>query len=110
MQDGAPAHRARDVRNYLNNVFGRQWIGLGSQTQEWPPRSPDLTLLDFFLWGYVKEKVYKTEPTTIENMQQRIRNVFRSITPTVLNRVRNNFQNRLRLCIQQGGRVFEHLQ
>jgi hypothetical protein len=110
MQDGAPAHRARDVKDYLNNVFGRQWIGLGSQTQEWPPRSPDLTLLDFFLWGYVKEKVYKTEPTTIENMQQRIRNVFRSITPTVLNRVRNNFHNRLRLCIQQGGRVFEHLQ
>ncbi|EFN74672.1 hypothetical protein EAG_13560, partial [Camponotus floridanus] len=52
---------------------------------------------DFFLWGYVKEKVYKTEPTTIENMQQRIRNVFRCITPTVLNRVRNNFHKRLRL-------------
>ncbi|EFN86004.1 hypothetical protein EAI_00037, partial [Harpegnathos saltator] len=29
MQDGAPAHRTRNVRNYLNNVFGNQWIGLG---------------------------------------------------------------------------------
>ncbi|KYQ46971.1 hypothetical protein ALC60_14013, partial [Trachymyrmex zeteki] len=62
-----------------------------------------------FVWGYVKEKVYETETTSIENMQ-RIRNVFRSITPTVLNRVRNNFYKRLRLCIQQGGCVFEHLQ
>ncbi|KYN37524.1 hypothetical protein ALC56_08125, partial [Trachymyrmex septentrionalis] len=32
---------------------------------------------------------------------QRIRNVFRSITSTVLNRVRNSFHKRLRLCIQQ---------
>ena len=24
----------------------------------WPPRSPDLTPMDFFLWGYLKAKVY----------------------------------------------------
>ena len=27
----------------------------------WPAKSPDLTPLDFFLWGCTKEKVYKTE-------------------------------------------------
>ncbi|EFN77080.1 hypothetical protein EAI_00002, partial [Harpegnathos saltator] len=63
------------------------WIGLGSQTHEWPLGSPDMTPLDFFLWGYVKEKVYETEPTTIEDMQQCIRNVFRSIISTMLERV-----------------------
>jgi hypothetical protein len=26
----------------------------------WPPRSPDITLLDFFLWGYVKSNVFQT--------------------------------------------------
>ena len=24
----------------------------------WPPRSPDATPCDFFLWGYVKDQVY----------------------------------------------------
>lgn len=25
----------------------------------WPPRSQDLISLDFFLWGFVKNQVYK---------------------------------------------------
>ena len=35
------------------------WIGKGGPVA-WPPRSPDLTLLDFFLWGHIKSLVYKT--------------------------------------------------
>ena len=49
-QDGAPAHFALDVREYLNNIFPNGWIGRGGPVQ-WPPRSPDLTPMDFFIWG-----------------------------------------------------------
>lgn len=45
--DGAPAHYSRQVRDYLNNVFPDKWIGRNGPVQ-WPPRSPDLTSLDFF--------------------------------------------------------------
>ncbi|KAG5892168.1 hypothetical protein JTB14_026406 [Gonioctena quinquepunctata] len=45
-QDGAPPHYARDVREFLNNCFPRRWIGRRGPI-EWPPRSPDLTPLDF---------------------------------------------------------------
>ena len=48
--DGAPAHFALDVREYLDNVFPNRWIGRGGPVQ-WPPRSPDLTPMDFFIWG-----------------------------------------------------------
>ena len=48
--DGAPAHFALDVREYLNNVFPNRWIGRGGPVQ-WPPRSPDLTHMDFFICG-----------------------------------------------------------
>jgi len=48
-QDGAPAHKARIVKTYLSRRFPNQWIGLGSKIDEFPPRLPDLTLLDFFL-------------------------------------------------------------
>jgi Transposase. len=46
-QDGAPPHYGVQVREYLNNTFTGRWIGRRG-TIEWPPRSPDLTPLDFF--------------------------------------------------------------
>jgi hypothetical protein len=45
--DGAPAHHAAPVRNWLNEHFDERWIGRGEPFR-WPPRSPDLTPLDFF--------------------------------------------------------------
>jgi SOS response regulatory protein OraA/RecX len=46
--DGAPAHYSENVRRYLTNEFGNRWIGRGGPAS-WPPRSPDLTCMDFFL-------------------------------------------------------------
>lgn len=37
-------------------MFPGKWIGTHSSIP-WPPRSPDLTCLDYFLWGYLKNKV-----------------------------------------------------
>lgn len=50
-QDGAPPHYAIEVRAYLNTVFPGRWIGRRGAI-EWPARSPDMTPLDYFLWGY----------------------------------------------------------
>lgn len=71
-QDGAPAHFHRAVRDFLHDRFGNHWIGRGGPIA-WPARSPDLTPLDFFLWGYVKQEVYKERTTTVEDMKERIR-------------------------------------
>ena len=54
--DGAPSHYTRHVMQHLNDTFLNRWIGRGS-TINWPPRSPDLTRLDF-LWGLMKSEVY----------------------------------------------------
>lgn len=48
--DGAPAHFQLDVRNFLNRTFPNRWIGRRGPCS-WPPRSPDLTLMDFFYGG-----------------------------------------------------------
>ena len=39
----------------MNAIFDEKWIGRGGPVA-WPPRSPDLTPPDYFLWGFVKEK------------------------------------------------------
>lgn len=46
-QDGAPPHYGVEVRHYLDEIFPNKWIGRRGAI-EWPPRSPDLTPLDFF--------------------------------------------------------------
>ncbi|PNF39058.1 hypothetical protein B7P43_G04850, partial [Cryptotermes secundus] len=53
-QDGTPPHYLGEVRLYLNTRFSGRWIGRAAPTA-WPPRSPDLTPLDFFLWGFVED-------------------------------------------------------
>lgn len=106
--DGAPAHFEVNVRNELDRQYPNRWIGRGGP-HNWPARSPDLTSPDFFLWGYIKNIVYDTPPTTPDDMRERIRNAFRSITPYILRRVNQSFQDRIRLCIETDGHHFEHL-
>lgn len=35
-----------------------------------PARSPDIAVQDYFLWGYVKNKVYETRTANIANIKQ----------------------------------------
>jgi hypothetical protein len=38
----------------------------------WPALSPDFAVTDYFLWGYVKSKVYETRPANIADLKRRI--------------------------------------
>ena len=67
-QDGAPAHDSNAVRNYLNERYPNRWIGLKSPVRKWPARSPDHTILDFYLWGRVKYLVYQQVKETFVNL------------------------------------------
>jgi hypothetical protein len=73
-------------------------------TIEWPARSPDLNTCDFFLWGYLESKVYEKKPRTTEDLKQNIREEVAAIVPTMLQRVMQNFQKRLRERVDNNGR------
>ena len=57
--DGTPPHYTRHVRDYLNESIPNRWLGRGGHVA-WAPRSPDLTPLDYYLWGHMKTLVYET--------------------------------------------------
>ncbi|GFV25129.1 uncharacterized protein TNCV_591951 [Trichonephila clavipes] len=57
-QDGATCHTARATIDLLKDTFDDPLIS----PVNWPPRSCDLTPLDYFLWGYVKSLVYADKP------------------------------------------------
>lgn len=108
--DGAPAHFSIDVRNYLNITFGARWIGRGGPIP-WPPRSSDLSNLDYFLWGHLKHLVYETPVDSDEDLVARISVAAAGVreTPGIFERVRQSLHRRCQACIASGGRNFEHL-
>ncbi|GFX37976.1 hypothetical protein TNCV_3835771 [Trichonephila clavipes] len=63
-QDGATCHTARATIDLLKDTFGDRLISRFGPVN-WPPRSCDLTPLDYFLWGYVKSLVYADKPQTV---------------------------------------------
>jgi len=82
-QDGAPPHWGSDVHRFLDATFPNRWIGRDGPTP-WPPRSPDITPLHFFLCGYVKDKVFSTPVPDITNLKARITDAFATITEDLL--------------------------
>jgi len=67
----------------LDATFPKRWFGRDGPTP-WPPLSPDITPLDFFLWGYVKDKVFSTPVPDITNLKARIIDALATITEHML--------------------------
>ena len=104
-QDGAPAHFSLQVRHFLEATFPDRVIGRGCSIQ-WPPRSCDLTPMDFFLWGYIKDRVYKQKCHTLDQLRGRIRRAMRSISPDLCMRTCESVGRRLAECnALAGGQV-----
>jgi len=102
-QDGATCHTANDTMELLHEMFGNNIISRRA-TLAWPPRSPDLTAPDYFLWGYLKERVYTNKPETLEDLKENIRREIHAINPATLRSVMNNALVRARACIAVEGR------
>ncbi|KAJ4434519.1 hypothetical protein ANN_23081 [Periplaneta americana] len=101
-QDGATSHTARSSMNTLRAAFpGRLISRLGDI--QWPSVSPDLTAPDFFLWGYLKSKVYGRILHDIEDLKTAIREEIADVTPETLRRVMAGVQGRLQQCIDANG-------
>ncbi|GFW53884.1 putative transposase [Trichonephila clavipes] len=93
-QDGATCHTARATIDLLKDTFGDRLISRFGPVN-WPPRSCDLTPLDYFLWGYVKSLVYADKPQTLDHLEDNIRRVIADIRPQMLEKVIENWTSRL---------------
>ncbi|KAJ4434862.1 hypothetical protein ANN_23433 [Periplaneta americana] len=99
--------KGREHENKYISIRNR-WIGRGGPVA-WPPRSPDLTCLDFFLWGHMKQLVYETVVETEEDLAARITVAADAIAdmPGIFERTRQSMVRRCTACIQANGRAFE---
>ncbi|GFV62755.1 DUF4817 domain-containing protein [Trichonephila clavipes] len=93
-QDGATCHTARATIDLLKDTFGDRLISRFGPVN-WPPRSYDLTPLDYFLRSYVKSLVYADKPQTLDHLEDNIRRVIADIRPQMLEKVIENWTSRL---------------
>jgi len=76
----------------------------------WSPRSPDMTPCDFFLWRYIKERVYVPPlPTDLDELKKRITAAVKSVTEDTLRRVWDEFSYRVDDVRAAGRGHIEHL-
>ena len=101
-QDGAPPYWALRVRRSLDMRFPGQWIGRGGPIP-WPARSPDVTPLDFFFWGYVKDLVFQTPVADIDDLTTRIREVIATVNVNMLANTWNKTQEKTGVSARQRG-------
>lgn len=101
-QDGATAHTAENSMTVLRRMFPGHIISRRGDIP-WPPRSPDLTVCDYFLWGYLKSKVYVNRPQTTDDLKIAIAQEIANIDGEMLERATRNFRERLEECIQRDG-------
>lgn len=101
-QDGAPAHKANIVQEWLKDKFKNRFIS----KSQWPPRSPDLNPCDFFLWGYLKDLVYNPIPRNLDELKANIETAIKNIKKETLEKVAKDFEKRcISLISAKGGHI-----
>jgi len=106
MHFGAPPHFALGVRTWLNQKFPGRWLGRRGP-HELPAGSPDLTPCDFFLWGLAKEEVYRAKSHTLEQLEDRIRQVIINVPHDFLQKTVDSIPGRLRKLMDTAGPYVE---
>ena len=96
------------VFNFLETPFSGKVVSKKGDVV-WPPRSPDLAAPDFWLWGYLKDQVYRSPVHSLRQLKQRIREEVGSIPSSMVKQALNNLPHRLRACCHQRGGHFEQV-
>jgi len=107
-QDGAPPHIFTPVKNLLREFFGDRIISRHFPNL-WPPRSPDLNPLDYWLWGYLGQRVFQRGPKSILQLKDAIREEISALISDQLRDAVESFSGRVAAVIENDGAHIEHL-
>ena len=95
-QAGVRTHTTPEVLEFLHSKFLIRIVTncFPQQFQcgfSWPLCSPELNPCDYFLWGYLKDKVFSSSPRTLRELKERIKESCVQVTRGMLTRVVQNF-------------------
>ena len=101
-QAGAMCHTAKATLDVLRPVFEDRIISRRAAVV-WKPRSCNLTPLNYYLWGAVKDKCYADKSETIDALKDNIREVIGVIQLHTIGNVLKNFAERIGYCLVSRG-------
>jgi hypothetical protein len=95
--DGSGVHRADIVHDYVYKNM--------PQTLNWPGYSPDLSPIEN-IWAWLKAKVNKEAPKTINSLKSCIKKYWRQVTPEFLAPYIDSMPERMNMVIEnEGGKI-----
>jgi inhibitor of nuclear factor kappa-B kinase subunit alpha len=104
-QDGAPSHTANVVQNWC-----RANLSDFLAKDEWPPSSPDLNPLDYFVWSYMLSKINEHKVSTLAQFKTVILRVWDEMSMEVVRAACDGFEKRLKLVKKvKGGVIPKHM-
>jgi inhibitor of nuclear factor kappa-B kinase subunit alpha len=103
-QDSAPAHRARETIELLQRETP-DFI----TPDLWPPNSPDLSPVDYRIWGILQERVYRKSVKDVDELKLRLIEAWSGIQQSVIDHAIDQWRVRLNACVKAKGKHFEHM-
>ena len=100
--DGTTCHTAKAALDVLRPVFEDNITSRRADVV-WPPRSCDLTPLNYYLWSAVKYKYYSDKPETIDALKDNIHEVIGEIQLHTIDNVLKNWTDRVGYCVASQG-------
>ena len=99
----APAHQAGDTLEFLSRNTPDFISPL-----PWPPNSPDLTPVDYEVWGVLQQCVYRSRICDVDHLKQRLIEECRCFDQNIIDRAVRQWHVRLRTCVHANSGHFEH--
>jgi len=90
-QHGATSRTSHVSMAEIQSFLGDRVVSKGL----WPPRSPP----DYFLWRYLKGRVYQNKPRTTDALKANIAEEIQAVTADVLANTFQNMARRFQFCL-----------
>ncbi|GFX88480.1 uncharacterized protein TNCV_2279481 [Trichonephila clavipes] len=109
MQDGALPQIGLCVQQFLRQHFTNDRVNSRAFPTAWPPRTPDLNPCDFWMWGYLKNLVYRGRLITLADLKDSITLHVRSISVDQLRSAVEQTLHRLQILhLEEGNHIEQH--
>ena len=101
-QDSVPAHKTKETQAWLQKEC-YDFVPFS----HWPASSPDLNLLNYFVWSYVENITNMTSHNTKASLIASIRWVFTELLPALVEKACSQFWIRIEAVIDPEGSYIE---
>ena len=98
-QDSAPAHKSKETQAWIQKEC--------YDFVPWPPSSPDLNPLDYFIWSYVENITNMTSHNTKASLIAAIHQVFAELPPGLVEKACSQFRIRMKVVMEAEGGYIE---